>query len=419
MVYKSASLLHFCAIPVSYNFQIQLEKCDLYVYGIIVYRRILEAQIRECIQRYPVLTLTGPRQSGKTTLVQSCLPSFAYANLERPDLRKAAQEDPRGFLASFPPPVILDEIQRIPELPSWIQVQADEAKANGLYVITGSNQPGLGAAISQSLAGRTAILRLLPLSLEEMAAEGLPADRDECLVRGFLPRIHQGGLAPFQAYMDYLATYVERDVRQLINIRDLSRFELFLRLLAGRVGQLLNLHALSAEVGVSSTTLEHWLSALEASYIVFRLRPWHANLGKRLVKQPKLYFLEPGLAAALLQIETPAQASRDPLIGGLFENVVVVEFLKAQWNRGLPASLSFYRDSRGNEVDIIIEKNRLPHPVEIKASRTFSPDFLKGIRHFSSLGIETGPGAVVYGGDEELDLGGTRVLGFSRAACLV
>jgi predicted AAA+ superfamily ATPase len=304
----------------------------------------------------------------------------------------------------------------VPELLSWVQVRVDELQANGLYILTGSNQPALGTAISQSLAGRTTILRLLPLSAEELILHGEAPDRDDCIARGFLPRVRHENPPAYQTYLDYLATYVERDVRQLINVRDLSKFELFLRLLAGRVGQMLNLNGIATEVGMSSTTLENWLSALEASFVVFRLRPWHANIGKRLVKQPRLYFLEPGLASALLQIETPAQASRDPLMGGLFENMVVVEALKAFWNRGLPANLCFYRDSNGNEIDLIIEKNRIPHPVEIKASRTFSPDFLKGIKHFAALGVESGPGAVIYGGEESFDSSGIRVAGFMKAS---
>jgi uncharacterized protein len=206
---------------------------------------------------------------------------------------------------------------------------------------------------------------------------------------------------------------VERDLRQLVQIRDLGKFDIFLRLLAGRTAQILNVQALSTETGVSATTIEHWISVLEASFIVFRLQPWFANLGKRLVKRPKLYFTEPGLAASLLQIETPEQAARDPLLGALFENMVIVEILKGLYNRGITPRLSFFRDSNGNEVDCIIEKDRIPYPVEIKAARTYTPAFNKGIKHFQSMGVPCGAGAIVYGGNENFRSEALRILGFA------
>jgi len=356
----------------------------------------------ERARTYPVVTVIGPRQAGKTTLVQSTFPDYTYVNLENPETRTFAQTDPQGFFSTWSEPLIIDEIQRVPELLSWIQVKVDAQRGNGLFILTGSNQSELGAVVSQSLAGRTSLLTLLPLSLEELSSFGAPLERDTCLVQGFLPRVHNEKQPPTQAYLDYLATYVERDLRQLINVKDLHRFETFLRLLAGRVGQILNLSALAADTGVSSTTLGSWLSVLEASFIVFRQTPFFSNTGKRLVKSPKIYFYESGLVSALLQVETPTQASRDPLLGGMFENMIVAEVKKCLFNRGRHDILSFYRDSSGLEVDLILEKQRIPYAFEIKASRTFSPDFLRSLRKFKSITGDVGSLNVLYGGIESL-----------------
>jgi len=377
--------------------------------------RVIQPALIERSKSYPVVTVLGPRQAGKTTLVRMAFPDFGYVNLENPAIRNFALSDPEGFLRSNPRPLILDEIQRSPELLSWIQVETDERGENGQFILTGSNQPDLSHAISQSLAGRTSIMQLLPLSIEELSANGTLPDRDTCLVKGFLPRVHQENQPVPQAYMDYLATYVERDLRRLINIKDLSRFETFLRLLAGRVGQLLNLSSLAEDTGVSSTTLGHWLSVLEASFIVFRLQPYYANLGKRLVKSPKLYFYEPGLVAALLQIESAEQAARDPLLGGIFENMIVVELVKALWNRGRRDPMSFYRDSNGTEVDIILERQRVPMAVEIKASQTFSPDFARNLLRFTELVPEAQGAQVIYGGDKSFTGIRYSVWGFGEA----
>lgn len=377
--------------------------------------RIMQSTLSERSRHYPVVTVLGPRQAGKTTLVKATFPEHRYVNFENPETRKFAETDPKGFMQTFPCPLIIDEIQRLPAFLSWVQVGVDSMQGNGQFILTGSNQPELGAAVSQSLAGRTSLLYLLPLSLEELAANGTLSDRDASLVKGFLPRVHQANQPAYQAYIDYFSTYVERDLRQLINLRDLSRFETFLRLLAGRVGQLLNLSALAADTGVSATTLTHWLSVLEASFIVFRLHPYHANLGKRLVKSPKIYFYESGLVAALLQIESPEQAGRDPLLGGLFENMIILELIKALWNRGRRDACSFYRDSNGNEVDMIIERQRIPSLVEIKASRTFSPDFLRSIRRFRDLVPETGAANVVYGGSDAMTGSDFSLWGYADA----
>jgi hypothetical protein len=371
--------------------------------------RIIASVITDAAERFPVVTVVGPRQSGKTTLVRALFPDHVYVNLERPDTRALAAEDPRSLLRDGTENVILDEVQRLPDLLSWVQTLADRENSPGQFVLTGSNQPLLGEAISQSLAGRTSVHRLLPLSMEELATAEISASRDDLLVNGFLPRLYDASLRPGELYSAYFATYVERDLRQLINVRDLSRFEAFMRLLAGRVGQLINLSALSNDVGVTSTTLGDWLSALEASFLVLRVTPYHENLGKRLVKTPKLYFTEPGLLAWLLQIETPAQAARDPLLGNIYENLVVVEAFKAAYNRGLEPRVHFYRDKSGLEVDLIREFQRRPFAIEIKAAATFSPEMLSQLERFLRLHGNAAGAAVVHSGPRQPSVRGVSV----------
>lgn len=308
--------------------------------------------------------------------------------------------DPKSFFVRFPPPVVIDEVQRIPELLSWIQIQSDESGANGEYVLTGSHQLRLHGAVSQSLAGRTALLRLLPFSLNELSRiPNCPGSKEDVMLRGFLPRIYDRGQTPADAYRNYFQTYVERDVRQLVNLRNLNSFEHFIRLLAGRVGQLLNLANLSNEVGVSATTLKEWVSILEASFVVYRLFPYYRNFGKRLVKSPKIYFTETGLAAWLLGIETPEQMSRDPLHGGLFENMVVMDALKSRLNAGREPSLYFWRDSKGHEADLVFERQRHLVPIEIKSSMTWHADFAKNIHWMQKHLPGINPGHIVYAGE--------------------
>ena len=384
--------------------------------------RAIAPVLLESAERFPVVTILGPRQSGKTTLVRALFPKHLYLNLESPETRALAMEDPRSLLRDGEEELILDEVQRLPQLLSWVQVFSDRANRPGRFVLTGSNQPLLSEAISQSLAGRTSLHRLLPLSMEELGRAGLLSSRDALLVKGFMPRLYDASLDPRELYSAYFATYVERDVRRLINVRDLTRFETFIRLLAGRVGQLVNLSALSNDVGVSSTTLGDWLSALEASFVVFRLTPYHVNLGKRLVKTPKLYFTEPGLLSWLLQIETPAQAARDPLLGGIYENLVVVEALKAAHNRDVEPRLSFYRDKSGLEVDLIREYQRRPFAIEIKAASTFTPEMLGALDRFAALqGSAPGSppgGAVIYSGPSQESVRGIDIRNHTEAAQL-
>lgn len=382
-------------------------------------KRTIEAEFAQVRQEYPVVTLTGPRQSGKTSLARKLCPNHAYASLEDPDVRRMAQEDARGFFATYPAPVIIDEVQRVPELLSYIQGMADETTERGQYILTGSHQMDFAAAVSQSLAGRTALLRLLPLSIEELLQAGILQTRDECLYRGFMPRLYHETIRPNLLYSEYFQNYIERDLRQMTTIRNLNLFEKFMRVLAGRVGQIINISSLSNDVGISRETLNEWLVILEASFIIFRLPPWFENAGKRSIKTPKLYFTEPGLAAWLLDIDSPAQVSRDPLLGNLFENMVVVEALKARTNAGRMPNLYFYRDGKGNEVDLIVRRHRTLYPVEIKAAMTYSPEMSKGFKPFKNRFPDTPPGAVIYAGEMEVQSERLNYTNFCNTAKLV
>lgn len=375
--------------------------------------------LQDAARSFPVVSLFGPRQSGKTTLVRSLFPGYHYINLENPETRRYLAEDPKSVLREGREPLIVDEAQREPEVLSWIQVFADEDNAPGRFILTGSNQPELGAAISQSLAGRTSIHYLLPLSLEELSAHAPLAGRDELLVNGCLPRLYDAGVPADQLYSAYFATYVERDVRRLVHVRDMAKFETFVRLLAGRVGQLVNLAALAGDVGVSAPTVSGWIGVLEASFLIMRVHPYHTNLGKRLVKSPKLYFTEPGLLAWLLQIETAEQASRDPLLGNIFENLVMVEASKAAWNRGREPRLQFYRDKSGLEVDLIREFQRRPFAVEIKAGRTFSREMTSPLRRWRELHGDVEGSALVYGGEDSTVIDGITIAPYHQTASLL
>jgi len=361
--------------------------------------RTLQPYLQDLASRYPIVTVTGPRQSGKTTLCRMAFPEKPYTNLEAPDIRQFAASDPRAFLAQYPDGAILDEIQRAPELLSYLQVLVDGESRSGLFILTGSQQFEVMSTISQSLAGRTALLKLLPFSLSELAILGSVPPIDRLLVSGFYPRIHDKGLNPTQALGDYLETYVERDLRQLVNIKDLGGFEKFLRLCAGRCGQLLNLHDLGSEAGISHTTARAWITLLEASYIIYQLRPWYGNVSKRLVKTPKLYFYDVGLASYLLGIEHEGHIARHPLRGALFENLVVMEALKYRFHRGKRSNCNFYRDAKGHEVDLVLADGQELIPIEIKGGTTVNNDFFKGLRYFAGEFPSARPGLLVYSGD--------------------
>ena len=361
--------------------------------------REIAGRLTRLFEQYPFVTVTGPRQSGKTTLCRAAFPDLTYANLEAPDQREFAEWDPRGFLAQLGEGAIIDEIQHVPELLSYLQVLADERRRTSLFVLTGSEQFQLSSAISQSLAGRTALLRLLPFSLRERQRIGASLAIDEMLYSGFYPRILDQRLEPRQALGDYFETYVERDVRRMCEIRNLPSFRRFVRLCAGRVGQLLNLSALGSDAGVSHTTARKWLTVLEASYIVFQLPPYHANIRKRLIKSPKLYFYDVGLASYLIGIEHADQIVTHPLRGALFENLVVAEALKYRFNRGRQSNLSFFRDSRGLECDLFSETAHGIGALEIKSGATVASDYFTSLNRVAALIPDITTKTVIYGGD--------------------
>jgi predicted AAA+ superfamily ATPase len=374
---------------------------------------------------YPVVTLLGPRQSGKTTLCRMAFADKPYVNLEQPDVREFALQDPQAFLAQFPDGAVLDEIQNAPALLSWIQVLTDADPRKGRFVLTGSHQLQVNAQVTQSLAGRTAVVELLPLSLSELAAAGKASvahadDVNRMMLMGGYPRIHAQDMPAEVMLSDYFATYVERDVRQLINLRHLREFGQCVRLLAGRTGQLMNQTSLGNEVGVSSNTITQWLSILEASFLVFSLAPWSVNIGKRLVKSPKVYFYDVGLACWLLGIKTVEQLQHHPLRGALFENLVVLEVMKSLRNQGLRDPLYFFRDSNGLEVDLLLEHAQGVQLLEIKASQTVAAPLFKNLRTVSALlGDRVLSQHLVYGGSERQARTDVEVVSCWQAAELV
>jgi hypothetical protein len=358
--------------------------------------REAEFELRTLSGQFKAVAVIGPRQSGKTTLVRTIFNEKPYANLENPDIRKFALEDPRGFLSNYPQGAVLDEIQRAPELFSYLQQILDESTTNGLFILTGSNNFLLQESISQSLAGRVGYLFLLPLSLHEINDNEM--NSNQLIFRGGYPALYSEATEPTKWFPNYIRTYIERDVRQIKNITDLYAFERFLRLCAGRIGQLLNMSSLALEVGVDVKSISSWIGILETSFIVFRLQPYHTNFNKRIVKMSKLYFYDTGLAVALLGIENAEQLTFNPFRGSLFENMVVLDFLKRRFNAGKPNNLFFWRDNVGNEIDLLIKEGNKRIPVEIKSGQTITNDSFKGI-HFWNKMTKTESGLVIYGGD--------------------
>ena len=378
-------------------------------------KRDISDEFELLLTEYPVVTLLGPRQAGKTTLAKGLLETYQYCNLEAPETRELAADDPKGFLAQLNERVILDEIQRLPELLSYIQVIVDENPQNGQFVLTGSHQLAVREAIGQSLAGRTSILNLYPFSINELSAANISfKTAAEYIFQGFLPRIYDHNQRPTQAYSNYYQTYVERDVRQLINLKDVALFEKFIKLLAGRVGQLMDYSSLGNDVGVSVKTIKEWLSILEASFVVYKLSPYFENFGKRAVKSPKYYFMDTGLLCFLLGIENPNQVSRDPLIGQLFENLIVMECVKTRLNNGKLPNLYFYRDSNGNEVDILFQNGRELTAIEVKSSATYRSAQLKGLKRIKALSSNVTKTYMVYAGDRFEFSDGTVAIRFDQ-----
>ena len=376
--------------------------------------RLSESLLRNLAEKYPVVTITGPRQSGKTTMCRMVFPHMAYISLEEPDTREFALNDPRGFLARFPDGAILDEIQRAPDLVSYIQPEVDASDFAGKYILTGSQNLSVSNTVNQSLAGRTALLTLLPFSFTEISTHWADSKIDNRIYSGGYPRIFHRDLNPTQAMSDYVATYIERDVRQLSLVQDLTVFQKFMGLCGGRTGQIINYTRLSNDTGVAQPTVKEWLSLLEASYICFRLPPFFSSISKRLVKSPKLYFYDVGLAAYLMGINSPDQISTHPLRGMLFENMIVTEVMKYFFNKGQNRpGLMFYRDSNGNEVDLVIQQAADVIPLEIKSAATVNRDFFKGLKRFKSSIDRANDGILIYGGSETRIQNGVQVANLS------
>ncbi|MEQ9399106.1 MAG: ATP-binding protein [Longimicrobiales bacterium] len=367
--------------------------------------RILAPSLTAAAGRMPVVAVTGPRQSGKTTLCRACFPDHTYVSLEPLDTREFAQSDPRGFLRQHRGPVVLDEVQRVPDLFSYLQEEVDRDPEPGRFVLTGSQHFGLSEAISQSLAGRVSMHHLLPFSLDELReVEDAPGDLWATVWAGGYPRIHDRGLPAGEWLADYTATYVQRDVRQVLNVTDLEAFTAFLRLAAGRSGRERNLSGLGADAGVSHNTARAWLSVLETSFVTFSVPAWTVNTRKRVLKSPKIHFVDTGLACHLLGIRSPDQLRHHPLRGALFETWVASEVLKARVHRGRTADLHHLREARGIEVDLVVEDGERVIAVEVKSGATVAPDFFGGLRGFEDRARRGAPHLaverrLVYGGD--------------------
>ncbi len=364
-------------------------------------RKISEHLLR-IATKMPVLAITGPRQSGKSTLIKALFPDYSYFNLEDIEHRNFALDDPKSFLANCGDRCILDEIQHVPGLLSYIQVITDESKIAGQFIISGSQNLLLMESITQSLAGRVAIFNLLPLSLEELEQTSSSlSEYEDYILTGFYPRIYDLNLDPNQWLWDYLATYVERDVRQLVNVGDLSKFRQFIEICSGRIGQIVNLSEMGNIIGVSYKTINRWISVLEASFIVYRLPPYHNNFNKRIVKSPKLYFYDVGLACALLNIRTTEDLTRHFAKGALFENFILNEILKNQINRNLPSKNYFWNASGSHEVDLLMNRAGQLQAIEIKSSRTIHTRFFDTLKYFQNLsGALPENSYLIYGGDE-------------------
>ncbi|MCI5719663.1 MAG: ATP-binding protein [Bacteroidales bacterium] len=366
--------------------------------------RTLKEKLLYLATKYPFVLVTGPRQSGKSTLVKDAFPDYQYVSLEEMDNRKYASEDPRGFISTFPRKTIIDEVQRVPELLSYLQTHTDNEGEEGMYILTGSQNLLLLSSVDQSLAGRVGILTLLPFSHEEMSKGGIAPDSvNEEIFRGGYPRLYDKHIPAEEYYPNYIDTYVERDVRDIKAISNLSLFVKMIKLCAGRIGQLLNLSSLAVECGVTIPTISSWLSVLQASYIVYLLQPDHRNFSKRLVKTPKLYFYDTGLACSLLEINSARQVAFHYLRGGLFENMVINEFVKRCYGKGNRPSFTFWRDSNGREVDLLMNDGENVKAIEIKSGETYESGYFKNLKYWGVLsGTDSDNLNVVYAGDQLL-----------------
>ncbi len=377
----------------------------------MIYRK-LTATLQRLAKTFPVIAITGPRQSGKTTLAKAVFADKPYITLEDPAERAFAFEDAKGFLHRFRDGAIFDEAQRWPDLFSYLQGMVDEEPIPGKFILTGSQQFGLLAGVSQSLAGRVGMTALLPLSISELpAASQSSLSLDTLIIKGSYPALHVKEISPADWFASYIATYIERDIRQVLRVHDLSVFQRFVRLCAGRNGQLLNLNALAGETGISQKTARSWLSVLESSYIVHLLPPYFRNFGKRLIKTPKLYFLDQGLACWLLGIRSHEHLALHPMRGAIFESFIISEFLKSRYNRGLPPDLYFWRDNNGLEADIVFERGTKLQPVEIKSGQTITSDSIRaGLKAARFAGEEALQPWLIYGGDDSYERNGVTIM---------
>lgn len=373
--------------------------------------RSLQTIILEMATKMPIISITGPRQSGKTTLSKACFPDYEYANLESPETRLAAMEDPKSFLQSHKNGLIIDEVQRLPELFSYLQVISDESGTAGEYILSGSQNFLLMKNIGQSLAGRVFVSHLLPLSISELSqAKMLPPGPGKALLKGFYPRIYDKDIEPTLFYPSYNQTYLERDIAALVNPNNINTFRKFMELLAGRIGQLINFSAISIEVGVDYKTIQSWCSLLETGFMIFFLRPFHENFSKRLVKSPKVYFYDTGLACSLLGIKTVEDTTKHWARGSLFENMVIADVVKNFYNQGIRPPVYFWRDSKGLEVDLIIEESLRIKVVEIKSGTTIQPDYFSSLEKLEKMANRPVSKYVIYGGQLGSSRKGTTVL---------
>ncbi|MCK5147315.1 ATP-binding protein [bacterium] len=384
-------------------------------------KRELEKKLLQLASQFPAVSVTGPRQSGKTTLIRNLFPEKRYYSLEDPDIRLMAMNDPRHLLESSDSGYIFDEVQRVPSLFSYLQSAIDSSGKPGEFILSGSQSFLLSNKISQTLAGRVAVLKLLPLSMSELCSANLESQSlDSVLFTGGYPAIYDRGIDPADFFPSYIQTYVERDVRQLQNIRHLDEFIRFVRLCAGRIGQLLNVTSLASDCGVSVNTAKSWISMLEAGYILFRLRPHYKNFSKRLVKMPKLYFYDTGLACYLLNIDSVTQLENHYIRGSLFENMIITEFLKKRWNQGRESNLYFWRDNKGVELDCLIEKGIELVAVEIKSGKTIAVDFWKGIKYWQAIsGASADNSYLIYAGNENLRQESGNILSWKKLKVLL